>query len=156
TYLARLMPRPRTPLHWSCPSWTQGRQGQGHRTRRAAAPELGVQPTSPQANDPPPANAKSRIQEVVPMKTHPSAFLPCLALAGVLLAAPVALADTKPEDNQRPWTILLYGAVDNSADDPFVAFTDQLRRAIDDDPGIELVLFIDRSTKHAKRATFLG
>ncbi len=28
---------------------------------------------------------------------------------------------------------------------PFVAFTDQVRRAIDDDPGIELVVFIDRS-----------
>lgn len=47
-------------------------------------------------------------------------------------------------------------ALDNSADDPFVAFTDQVRRAIDDDPGIELVLLIDRSDKHAKRATFLG
>ena len=46
--------------------------------------------------------------------------------------------------------------MDNSADDPFVAFTDQVRRAIDDDPGIELVLLIDRSKKHAKRATFLG
>jgi clostripain len=46
--------------------------------------------------------------------------------------------------------------VDNSADDPFVEFTDQVRRAIDDDPGIELVLFIDRSDRHEKRATFLG
>ena len=59
-------------------------------------------------------------------------------------------------DFKRSWTILLYAAVDNSADDPFVMFADQVRRAIDDDPGIELVLFIDRSNKHAKRATFLG
>jgi clostripain len=90
------------------------------------------------------------------MKTPPIAFLPCLALAGVLLAAPRASGDTKSGDARRPWTILLYGAVDNSADDPFVEFTDQVRRAIDDDPGIELVLLIDRSTKHANRATFLG
>src|SRR5262245_13671468 len=90
------------------------------------------------------------------MKTHPLAFLPCLVIAGVLLLAPSALGDTKPADSKRAWTILLYGAVDNSADDPFVKFTDQVRRAIDDDPGIELLLFIDRSTKHAKRATFLG
>ena len=65
-------------------------------------------------------------------------------------------ANSQSDDSKRSWTILLYGAVDNSADDPFVAFTDQVRRAIDDDPGIELVLFIDRSDKHAKRATFLG
>src|SRR5262249_9675582 len=90
------------------------------------------------------------------MKTYPIAFLPCLVTAGVLLLSPNAFAGTKPDDPKRPWTILLYGAVDNSADDPFVAFTDQVRRAIDDDPGIELVVFIDRSNKHAKRATFLG
>jgi clostripain len=59
-------------------------------------------------------------------------------------------------DFKRSWTILLYAAVDNSADDPFVMFADQVRRAIDDDPGIELVLFIDRSNKHAKQTTYLG
>src|SRR5262249_28722416 len=59
-------------------------------------------------------------------------------------------------DFKRPWTILLYAAVDNSADDPFIVFADQVRRAIDDDPGIELVLFVDRSNKHAKHTTFLG
>jgi clostripain len=63
---------------------------------------------------------------------------------------------SRGEDSKRPWTLLLYGAVDNSADDLFVAFTDQVRRAIDDDPGVELVLFIDRSDHHARRATFLG
>jgi clostripain len=88
--------------------------------------------------------------------THPIAFLPCLVIAGVLLAAPSALGDTKAEDSKRAWTILLYGAVDNSADDPFVEFTDQVRRAIDDDPGIELLLLIDRSHKHKKGATYLG
>jgi clostripain len=90
------------------------------------------------------------------MKTQQIAFLPCLVIAVVLLHSPSALGGTKLEEPKRPWTILLYGAVDNSADDPFVAFTDQVRRAIDDDPGIELVLFIDRSDAHAKRATFLG
>jgi clostripain len=60
------------------------------------------------------------------------------------------------DDFQRAWTILVYAAVDNSADDPFVVFADQVRRAIDDDPGIELVLLIDRSNKHRKHTTFLG
>jgi clostripain len=88
-----------------------------------------------------------------------TSFLACqqvFAIALALLVAPGAFADTKAGQAKRPWTILLYGAVDNSADDPFVAFTDQVRRAIDDDPGIELILLIDRSDKHTKRTTFLG
>src|SRR5262245_48888133 len=83
--------------------------------------------------------------------------LPCLLAALVVLGgyAP-ASAQEKSADAKRPWTLLLYGAVDNSADDPFVAFTVHVLRAIDDDPGMELVVFIDRSKRHAKRATFLG
>src|SRR5262249_43974679 len=99
---------------------------------------------------------QTTFKETSSMKTHQIAFLACLVIAGVLLHSPSALGGTKSEESKRPWTILLYGAVDNSADDPFVAFTDQVRRAIDDDPGLDLVLFIDRSDKHAKRATFLG
>jgi len=82
------------------------------------------------------------------MKTHKMAFLPGLVAVVILLLSACAFAGPKPEDSKRAWTILLYGAVDNSADDPFVEFTDQLRRAIDDDPGIELILFIDRSDRH--------
>lgn len=81
---------------------------------------------------------------------------PCLALAAILLHASTARSDTNPNTAPRPWTILMYGAVDNSADDPFVDFTNKVRRAIDDDPGVELVVMIDRSDKHAKRSTFLG
>jgi clostripain len=99
---------------------------------------------------------EQQFEESVLMKMQPKAFLPYLVFALILLRAPSAFADAKSEEPKRPWTILLYGAVDNSADDPFVDFTDKVRRAIDDDPGIELVLFIDRSKKHAKRATFLG
>src|SRR6266487_948080 len=78
------------------------------------------------------------------------------------LISPLQAADrdekkqSRGEEPKRAWTILLYGAVDNDLDDSFVAFTDKLRRAIDDDSGIELVLFIDRCIKHKKRATFLG
>jgi clostripain len=90
------------------------------------------------------------------MKPRRIAFTTCLVLAGVLVLPVGTFAGAKPKAPKRAWTILLYGAVDNSADDPFVAFTDQVRRAIDDDLGVELLLFIDRSKKHAKRATFLG
>ncbi len=61
--------------------------------------------------------------------------------------------DAKP---MKPWTILVYGAADNSADGPVIAFMNQVRRAIDDDPGIELLFFIDRNDKHPKRKTYLG
>ena len=82
---------------------------------------------------------------------------PCLLAALLVLGSFASVSPQEASaDAKRPWTLLLYGAVDNSADDPFVAFTDQVRRAIDDDPGIELVVLIDRSKKHAKRATFLG
>lgn len=79
-----------------------------------------------------------------------------LLFAASLIFVPAAFGDTTPNDAKRPWTILMYGAVDNSADEPFVAFTDKLRRAIDDDPGIELIVYIDRSANHKKRATYLG
>jgi clostripain len=78
-------------------------------------------------------------------------------VAAAMVTCVIALCTASASgDFKRSWTILLYAAVDNSADDPFVEFTDQVRRAIDNDPGIELVLFIDRSAKHAKRPMILG
>src|SRR5262249_58760063 len=53
-------------------------------------------------------------------------------------------------------TLLVYGAVDNNADEALVRFLDKARRAFDDDPGIELLLFIDRGPKHRKVPTYLG
>ena len=90
------------------------------------------------------------------MKSHKIVFLWSVLAVGMMLLPAWALAATKREDPKRPWTILIYGAVDNSADDPFVDFTDRVRRAIDDDPGIDLLLFIDRARKHKNRVTFLG
>lgn len=56
-----------------------------------------------------------------------------LFTAGLFVLAPGVRGDTN--DAKRPWTVLGYGAVDNSADDPFVNFIDKVRRAIDNDPG---------------------
>jgi clostripain len=58
----------------------------------------------------------------------------------------------------RPWTFLVYAAVDNNAehDGNFFAFLDGVRAAFADDPGIEIVLFIDRSTKYSTNASSLG
>src|SRR5581483_4876420 len=71
--------------------------------------------------------------------------------------SPLKDGDTpKNPEPKRPWTILVYGAVDNSADGPLIAFLNQVRRAIDDDAGLDLLLLIDRSAKHPKRANYLG
>jgi clostripain len=89
-------------------------------------------------------------------------------LASVLTLAACSFAAAHPAASQpaqkasnavepkRPWTILVYGAADNSADMPLIHFMNQVRRAIDNDPGVELLLFLDRSDKHPKRTTYLG
>ena len=56
----------------------------------------------------------------------------------------------------RPWTILVYGGADNNADGPILEFLDQVRKAIDDDAGIELLLLLDRNEGFSDDATMLG
>lgn len=56
----------------------------------------------------------------------------------------------------RPWTILVYGGADNNADGPILRFLDSVRKAIDDDPGLELLLLLDRSEGFSDDATLLG
>jgi hypothetical protein len=83
------------------------------------------------------------------------------SVAGVLLlfavASPMQAQEKMPGKGAlRPWTILVYGAADNSADGPVIEFMDNVRRALDDDPGVELLFFLDRSDKHPARKTYLG
>jgi clostripain len=77
----------------------------------------------------------------------PSAQTPALAPAP---------ASTPASEPARPWTVLVYGAADNNADGPILRFLDAVRRAIDGDPGIELLLLIDRSERYSTDATSLG
>jgi clostripain len=77
-------------------------------------------------------------------------------LAGLSLTTTPSLAQAQEAKPLRPWTILVYGGADNNADGPILAFLDQVRKAIDDDPGIELLLWIDRSEKFSDDAEFLG
>lgn len=76
------------------------------------------------------------------------------ALPLILLACDPAIAQSK--DAQRPWTVLVYGAADNNADGPILHFLDSVRKALDDDPGVDLLLLIDRSEKYSKDAKLLG
>lgn len=75
------------------------------------------------------------------------------AIAAVAMNCPVFAQSNAPE---RPWTLLVYGAADNNADGPIQEFLDTVRKALDDDPGMELVLFIDRSDKHSEERAFFG
>ena len=53
------------------------------------------------------------------------------------------------------WTLLVYGAADNNADDHFQSFLNDVRRAIADDPAFELIVFVDRAVGYsAETATF--
>jgi clostripain len=67
-----------------------------------------------------------------------------------------ATAQLPTDSPPRPWTLLIYGAADNNAEGPILHFLDGLRKAIDDDPGIELLLLLDRSERFSSDATVLG
>ncbi len=60
------------------------------------------------------------------------------------------------EQAQPPWTLMIYGAVDNDAEGHFLEFIDGVRAALDDDPGMQLVLFIDRSEGFSNDSSSLG
>lgn len=76
---------------------------------------------------------------------------PALALLALAPALPATLTTA-----ERPWTLLVYGAADNNADGPMLEFLDALREALDGDPGMELVLFVDRHAGYSDDAEILG
>lgn len=86
----------------------------------------------------------------------PIALLYCLFFAAAAHAFQGVAAKKPGEQAVRPWTFLVYGAADNNADGPILAFLDTVRSAIDDDAGIELLLLIDRHAKYSKDAKSLG
>jgi clostripain len=83
-------------------------------------------------------------------------LLPAVVALGVLAAASRGALAQQDSAAPRAWTILVYGAADNSADEPLIRFLDKLRRAIDDDPGLDLLLCIDRNADQPKEKTYLG
>ncbi len=74
----------------------------------------------------------------------------------IVLCPFLALPTSAQSSPERPWTLLVYGAADNNADGPILEFLDGVRKALDDDPGMELVLFIDRHARYSDDATLLG
>jgi len=78
------------------------------------------------------------------------------ALFALASLTSTAFATQAPREPERPWTLMIYGAADNNADGPILDFLDSVRTALDDDPGMELLLFIDRSEHFSDDAEFLG
>ena len=82
-------------------------------------------------------------------------MLPSLAaVLPLLLPQPLQAQDGAPA--ARPWTLLVYGAADNNADGPILGFLHRVLQAIDDDPGLEVVLFLDRHEGYSDDARLLG
>jgi clostripain len=83
-----------------------------------------------------------------------------LALAALLalLVPGVAAQDQRDasEDGLPPWTFLIYGAADNDADGHMLRFVDDVRAALSDHEGVELILFMDRAEGYSDDATVLG
>jgi clostripain len=77
-------------------------------------------------------------------------------LTAACLALSVAQSGSANTEALRPWTVLVYGAADNNADGPIQGFLDGVRKALDDDPGVELVLFLDRAEGHSDEALLTG
>jgi clostripain len=77
-----------------------------------------------------------------------------LCLFTCLTIAP--LASARQAEPVRPWTLMIYGAADNNADGPILHFLDSIRTALDDDPGMELILFIDRHKEYSDDESSLG
>ncbi len=74
----------------------------------------------------------------------------------ILLLSTLTASSVPHRPVERPWTLMIYGAADNNADGPILHFLDTVRKALDDDPGMELVLFLDRSEGFSDDAELLG
>ena len=81
-----------------------------------------------------------------------TSLLLCLGISFPSSFLPASLQEEPP----HPWTILIYGAADNNADGHMLDFLNGIRAAVADDPGLQLVLFIDRHTGFSSDAATLG
>src|SRR5262245_49617938 len=79
-----------------------------------------------------------------------------LVLALTLTTIASSAQPQATESPERPWTLLIYGAADNNADGPILEWLGTIREALDDDPGMAMVLFLDRSEGYSNDAKSLG
>ena len=97
-------------------------------------------------------NPASTSAYFLPASEMLSAGLPLV----ILTITPFSSFRPGQAEEARPWTVLLYGAADNNCDGPLLEYVELVRKAIDDDPGLELLLFIDRHKEFSADATLLG
>lgn len=83
-------------------------------------------------------------------------FLPLVSALVPVTASAAAPSPIEAQDATRPWTLLVYCAIDNNADGPCQEFLDDVRKAIDDDPAIDVLLLLDRSDGFSDEAKLCG
>lgn len=62
----------------------------------------------------------------------------------------------RSEPSDAGWTVLVYGAVDNDWERPFMRDVRRMRRGLEHVPELDVVLLIDRSPSHSDDAAALG
>jgi len=79
-------------------------------------------------------------------------LLPVLGL-GMCLPA---LTQERVEAAERPWTVMIYAAVDNDWEVPFLRDVRRMRRGLEGVTGLEVVMLIDRAPGYSRDKRALG
>lgn len=82
--------------------------------------------------------------------------LATLLLATVVGIAPVSEAAAVEGKQARAWTVLIYGAVDNDWERPFLRDVAGIRNGLQGADDVEVILLIDRSPKHSEESQPFG
>jgi len=85
----------------------------------------------------------------------PLRLLPALALAAGLSSAAESRAHPR-EAGPTPWTVLIYAAVDNDWEQPFMRDVRRMRRGLTGSTGLEVLLLIDRAPGYSRDKRALG
>jgi clostripain len=93
---------------------------------------------------------------IAALAMFPSLMSVCAVGAPQEAAKPAKTAPARAAAAPVPWTILIYGAADNNADGPIFEWLSDVRHAVADDPGLQLVLFVDRAKGFSTSAEPLG
>ena len=93
-----------------------------------------------------------------PQVTRPNMKTLYLMLSlGALLCAPAAQrAEAQQKQDTADWTVLVYAAVDNDWEEPFMRDIRKMRKGLKGVKGVEVVLLIDRSPDYSRDKRALG
>ena len=79
-----------------------------------------------------------------------------ICLGAVLCASLTERASAQKKQGVSDWTVLIYAAVDNDWEEPFMRDVRAMRKGLKGVKGVEVVLLIDRSPRHRRDKRALG